>query len=670
MIRNILGLILFLLTATSYADAPLIWNGDYAKSLAPGGFEHDSGKYLKDCLTVDPSAAGGIAANRGSICQQDTGAIGRLWIKTGAADTAWTDALTALSGWSLSGNAGTTAGTNFIGTTDAIDLVLKANSTEYFRITSAGVLDTTLGAGILHSDASGILTSSAVNLASAEVMGILPNGNTTAASANTASAIVARDGSGNFSAGTITAALTGNASTATALAANPTDCGVGTKATAIAANGDLTCSAVADADISAGVDAAKIADGTVSNTEFQYINSVTSNVQSQLNAKFTLPSFTLCSIIFSDGTTLAQDNSNFCWDDTNNRLGIGTATPGYREHIKMAGATGVDSITWEGSGASASRFWNWMPDSSGFLYMKNLNEAYYSLVFDNVGRAGFGKSSPVSQFHVQPRQANFIVSIFQGYAAQTADLTEWQDSAATVLAKVDSTGKAFFPNLNVSSVTSSLPAKFDASKNITSGAIDLASAEVTGTLPNANTTATSANTASAIVARDASGNFSAGTVTASLSGNASTATALAANPTDCGAGTKATAIDASGNLTCSAVSLTADVSGVLPAANLPAPTTSAIGASDIDWSTLKNVDGLYTKTLSANTTLTFSNVTAGQTIVIAITNTASNYTLAWPAAAKWSGGTTPTQTIGAKTDVYTCKAYDSTNAYCSAVQNF
>jgi hypothetical protein len=38
-----------------------------------------------------------------------------------------------------------------------------------------------------------------------------------ATSANTASAIVARDGSGNFSAGTVTAALTGNASTAATL---------------------------------------------------------------------------------------------------------------------------------------------------------------------------------------------------------------------------------------------------------------------------------------------------------------------------------------------------------------------------------------------------------------------------------------------------------------------
>jgi len=45
-----------------------------------------------------------------------------------------------------------------------------------------------------------------------------------------------------------------------------------------------------------------------------------------------------------------------------------------------------------------------------------------------------------------------------------------------------------------------------------------------GKVANSATTATSANTASAIVARDASGNFSAGTITANLTGNASTAT--------------------------------------------------------------------------------------------------------------------------------------------------
>jgi hypothetical protein len=46
-------------------------------------------------------------------------------------------------------------------------------------------------------------------------------------------------------------------------------------------------------------------------------------------------------------------------------------------------------------------------------------------------------------------------------------------------------------------------------------------------IPNSATTATDLNTASAIVARDASGNFTAGTITASLNGNASTATTAA-----------------------------------------------------------------------------------------------------------------------------------------------
>jgi hypothetical protein len=40
--------------------------------------------------------------------------------------------------WSLTGNAGTTAGTNFIGTTDAIDFVIKTNNSEVARVTSGG----------------------------------------------------------------------------------------------------------------------------------------------------------------------------------------------------------------------------------------------------------------------------------------------------------------------------------------------------------------------------------------------------------------------------------------------------------------------------------------------------------------------------------------------------
>jgi hypothetical protein len=59
-------------------------------------------------------------------------------------------------------------------------------------------------------------SASGVNLASGSVVfGVLPNANTTAASSNGASTIVARDSSGNFAANTITANLTGLASNAT-----------------------------------------------------------------------------------------------------------------------------------------------------------------------------------------------------------------------------------------------------------------------------------------------------------------------------------------------------------------------------------------------------------------------------------------------------------------------
>jgi hypothetical protein len=47
----------------------------------------------------------------------------------------------------------------------------------------------------------------------------------------------------------------------------------------------INANAVTDAKISTGVDAAKLADGSVSNTEFQYINTLTSNAQTQLDAK-------------------------------------------------------------------------------------------------------------------------------------------------------------------------------------------------------------------------------------------------------------------------------------------------------------------------------------------------------------------------------------------------
>jgi len=101
-------------------------------------------------------------------------------------------------------------------------IAVPAGKTMWVYNTGSNVVDVathlsslTLGSA-LPVASGGTGSASGVNLASGSVVfGVLPNANTTAAASNGASTIVARDSSGNFAAGTITANLTGLASNAT-----------------------------------------------------------------------------------------------------------------------------------------------------------------------------------------------------------------------------------------------------------------------------------------------------------------------------------------------------------------------------------------------------------------------------------------------------------------------
>lgn len=89
---------------------------------------------------------------------------------------------------------------------------------------------------------------------------------------------------------------------------------------------------------------------------------------------------------------------------------------------------------------------------------------------------------------------------------------------------------------------------------------------LTGTSYNGSSTvtaavdATSANTASKVVARDASGNFSAGTITAALSGNATTASSLS-NALTIGSGLSGTSYNGSSAVTIANTGVTSNVAG-------------------------------------------------------------------------------------------------------------
>ena len=115
-------------------------------------------------------------------------------------------------------NANLTGGVTSIG--NAATVITNANLTG--DITSVGNA-TSIAAGIIvNADINASAAIDDTKLATISTASKVSNSATTAASANTASAIVARDASGNFTAGTVTAALTGNSSTATALATGRT----------------------------------------------------------------------------------------------------------------------------------------------------------------------------------------------------------------------------------------------------------------------------------------------------------------------------------------------------------------------------------------------------------------------------------------------------------------
>jgi hypothetical protein len=172
------------------------------------------------------------------------------------------------------GSGNFTAGTITAALTGNADTATKLSSTRTFTLSGnvTGTISSDLDTGftISTSIASGVVTSDMIangtivdvdisanagivdtKLATISTAGKVSNSATTATSANTVNTIVARDGSGNFTAGTITAALTGNADTATKLSSSRTFAVTGDITGTVSS--DLTTGASIATSIAAGV---------------------------------------------------------------------------------------------------------------------------------------------------------------------------------------------------------------------------------------------------------------------------------------------------------------------------------------------------------------------------------------------------------------------------------
>ena len=138
---------------------------------------------------------------------------------------------------------------------------------------------------------------------------------------------------------------------------------------------------------------------------------------STFNNKFTLPSLTAGSVLFSNGTTIAQDNANFFWNDTNNLLGIGTNAPSAKLEVR-----GISDF-WGlqvGNGTVGALFQVY-GGKAGFVGFNG--SAYNSLdirsgistqlFLATNGNAGIGTTSPSSPLHVSS-STNSITGRFTG----------------------------------------------------------------------------------------------------------------------------------------------------------------------------------------------------------------------------------------------------------------
>ena len=265
-------------------------------------------------------------------------------IELGVVDTP-TDATADGGGITLKGATDKTI--NWVDATDAwtfsehVDLA----SGKEFYINGNSVLNaSTLGSGVTTSSlttvgtiATGTWEGTAIDdtyLDTISAAGKVSNSATTATDANTASAIVARDTSGDFSAGTITANLTGNADTATKLNSSRT----------FAVTGDVTGTVSSDLTSGASI-ATSIGSGVIVDAD---VNTSAAIAGTKIDPDFGSQT------VETSGDLAINTNVLFV-DSSESAVGINTPSPGDALQInKNATSAAAGGLTLKTAGSNES----------------------------------------------------------------------------------------------------------------------------------------------------------------------------------------------------------------------------------------------------------------------------------------------------------------------------
>jgi len=255
-------------------------------------------------------------------------------------------------------------------------------------VTSTMILDGT----ILNADINASAAIVDTKLATIATALKVSNSATTAASTNTASAIVARDASGNFIAGTITAALTGAASS-NVLKAGDTMTGA-----LIVPSGTVTANGI------------QVGTGTT------YKPGIYSPGTDQL----AISTGGTSRIVFDASGNVNIDSNTFYVDAANNRVGLGTTGP--TESLHTTGALRVTGVqTTAGTGiyldqtSGVGNVSVYGPDASTqgtfrvYTATSNGGTGSVKLTVDSSGRVGIGTTGPANALQVVSG-SNYVAS--------------------------------------------------------------------------------------------------------------------------------------------------------------------------------------------------------------------------------------------------------------------
>ena len=152
------------------------------------------------------------------------------------------------------------------------------------------------------------------------------------------------------------------------------------------------------------------------------------------------------SVLFFDGTYLAQNNANFFWDNASQHLGIGTNAPGQEITISKTVNAGFASQLIENLSAVAG-------SGAKIRVKSSTGQAFYQASHDATQSYAFGIDTTDNRFKL-------------GAGVDLTTLTALSCSSAGAL--------------RLDQLTASLPLKLNASKDIISQAISLTSSEVSG----------------------------------------------------------------------------------------------------------------------------------------------------------------------------------------------